>query len=326
MNIKLFKNFKLVANRLMLKGKKYAPEICIAAGIATAAAGVYLACKETLAVEGIIDEAKETLNDIQESEPTEEKTREYIDEDGEKKVYTKEIAARDKIALKVKTIAKLAKNYAPAALCLTASLIFTLGGFKILKKRHLALAASYAGLSESYKKYRKKIVDKYGKEADIASILGLSEAYKTVEKEDENGNRTVEEESEIKVEKKPGDDSDYTVLFSENTSFHHKKDSRMNYAFLKATESYANTLLHSKGHLFLNEVYDALGMKRTKTGALCGWVLNSEGDNFVDFGIRDWYGENGILNIEDAFGKSPSRLYNEFWLNFNCQGAIYDLI
>ena len=49
-------------------------------------------------------------------------------------------------------------------------------------------------------------------------------------------------------------------------------------------------MLKSQGHLFLNEVYDMLGFKRTKAGAVVGWIYDDKkpyGDNFVDFGMTE---------------------------------------
>lgn len=63
-----------------------------------------------------------------------------------------------------------------------------------------------------------------------------------------------------------------------------------NKLFLLYQQNYANNLLKLRGYLFLNEVYDMLGMSRTNAGQRVGWVYDPEnpvGDNYVDFGIFD---------------------------------------
>ena len=41
--------------------------------------------------------------------------------------------------------------------------------------------------------------------------------------------------------------------------------------FLKRNERYANDILRTRGYLFLNEVYDMLGLPRTVAGQIVGW-------------------------------------------------------
>lgn len=68
------------------------------------------------------------------------------------------------------------------------------------------------------------------------------------------------------------------------------KEPEYNLTFLKNIQDYCNGLLKTKGHLFLNEVYDKLCIPRTKAGAVVGWIYNEKspiGDNFVDFGIKN---------------------------------------
>lgn len=68
------------------------------------------------------------------------------------------------------------------------------------------------------------------------------------------------------------------------------KEPEYNLKFLKYVQNYCNDSLKIKGHLFLNEVYDKLGIPRTKAGAVVGWIYDEEspiGDNFVDFGIKN---------------------------------------
>ena len=60
-----------------------------------------------------------------------------------------------------------------------------------------------------------------------------------------------------------------------------------NLFFLKAQQNYATDQLNSQGYVFLNDIYDLLGFKRTTRGALVDWVYEGDGDGFVDFGLVD---------------------------------------
>jgi len=90
--------------------------------------------------------------------------------------------------------------------------------------------------------------------------------------------------------------------------------------FLKAQQNYFNNMLQARGHVFLNEVYDALGMERSSSGTVVGWVIrkDGQGDNFIDFGIFDGESERAR-----AFVNGYER---NIRLDFNVDGVIYDLI
>ena len=135
---------------------------------------------------------------------------------------------------------------------------------------------------------------------------------------DDNGNETVTTET-VEVAD-PNHYSPYAIIFDDgNTGW--DKDPELTKFFLIQQQNYANDLLKSRGHLFLNEVYDMLGAKRTKAGAQVGWVYdekNASGDNFVDFGIFD-------INNPKArdFVNGYERV---IILDFNVDGVILDLI
>ena len=91
--------------------------------------------------------------------------------------------------------------------------------------------------------------------------------------------------------------------------------------FLKQQERYANEMLESRGHLYLNEVYDMLGIPRSKAGQVVGWVFdknNPDVDNYVDFGIYDLHNED---NRRFVNGKERVIL-----LDFNVDGPILQLM
>ena len=88
-------------------------------------------------------------------------------------------------------------------------------------------------------------------------------------------------------------------------------------------QSEANDKLRDRGHLFLNEVYDMLGMQRSKAGNIVGWLYNPDdpdypGDGYVDFGIYDLYDETKRRFV-NGYEKS-------ILLDFNVDGNIWELM
>lgn len=96
----------------------------------------------------------------------------------------------------------------------------------------------------------------------------------------------------------------------------HTYHAEMNYMFLIRQEEYANACVKNKGHLFLNEVYDMLGLPRTKIGQLVGWTYDAtcptEG-KIVNFGLT----KDTNLATVDGFKNSIA-------LTFNVQGYVLD--
>ena len=91
---------------------------------------------------------------------------------------------------------------------------------------------------------------------------------------------------------------------------------------IKRVESYANDQLQAKGHIFLNEVYDMLGMSRTPVGAVVGWIYdpaNKDIDSYVSFG--KYYDPSNPDKIDFVNGREPAIL-----LEFNCDGPIFEKI
>lgn len=300
-------NIKMIGKRAMLKLKKYAPELMVGAGILAGGAGVYFACKKTLAVESIVDEAKETLDKVHEVEERINNGEEvkYVNErTGEEEVITEKILKKDKTKVYFQTFCKLAKNYALPGLLFVVCLSLILGGFGIQKKRLTNVSLAYAGIAESYRQYRDRVKEKFGIDTDSDIFYDVKE-------------QTNEETGEVAktANAKMDDDSDYKAVFSRETAPHQwKNDKNCNEAFLRASMSYANQKLRQNGHLFLNEVYDMLGMPHTRTGALCGWVLGKGDSDEVCFNAQP-------IMIGNTWTYEP-----DFSLNFNCYGPIYDLI
>lgn len=74
-------------------------------------------------------------------------------------------------------------------------------------------------------------------------------------------------------------------LYGRDSSRNWSSDQNINMLFLQTIENWLNDRLKSRGHVFLNEVYDELGLRRTSQGAISGWLRSS--GNPIRFGIQD---------------------------------------
>lgn len=108
---------------------------------------------------------------------------------------------------------------------------------------------------------------------------------------------------------------DYARFFNSSSPLW-VEDSERNLCLLQQTQQYANEMLRTRGHLFLNEVYDLLGMVRSRAGTVVGWTYKKNdpcGDNRVDFGIFEEHNQDFVN------GNDTSVL-----LDFNVDGCILD--
>ena len=257
--------------------QKHSPEILAGVGVVGTVASAVMACKATLKLDDVLAESKETRDKIKEVAENPRYEKEYSPED----------AKKDLTVNYAQTAMKIAKLYAPAVILGSASLGCLLASNDILRKRNAALSAAYMTVDKSFKEYRQRVVDKFGEEVEkeIRYNIKAEEVTSTVVAED--GSETTITETVKTMD--PNLYSDYARFFDEASPCW-QNDPEYNLMFLKSQQQYANDLLKSKGRLFLNEVYDMLGIDRSKAGQVVGWVYNPEnptGDNFVDFGIYD---------------------------------------
>lgn len=296
-----------VLNKTNIKIKKYSPEILLFLGITGVITSTVMACKRTLKVNDILEEKKNNI----------ELVNKHLN-DETRKDYTEKDSKKDLVSINVQTGMKIVKLYSPAVLLGTASILSILQGHNILRKRNIAIAAAYATIDNSFKKYRSNVVERFGKNID--NELRYNIKAKEIEEEttDEKGKKKIEKKEITVIENNQV--SDYARFFDE-CSTNWEKDAEYNLMFLRRQQEYANELLKSRGHLFLNEVYDMLGIQRSKAGQVVGWIYdtkNPKGDNYVDFNI---YNIKNEANRQFVNGEERSIL-----LDFNVDGVIYDLI
>lgn len=292
--------------------KKYSPEILTAAGVIGTVGSTVLACKATLKVEDILDEAKKKSNLINAVHDGE------IEVDAE---YTDKDYSKDLLVNRTQTAVKLIKLYGPAITLGALSITAILGGQHILCKRNVAVMAAYKLCEESFNNYRSRVKEELGEEKDRQFYYGMTEeTVKDKVKSKDGKTKTVTK----KVEKAPDHLYSQYARFFDEANINWDKSPEQNMYFLKMVQNQMNDKLKARGHVFLNEVYDALGFDRSEAGQLVGWVWDKDntameaGDGYIDFGIFD-----GNDYAKRAFVNGDER---SILLDFNIDGMIYDLI
>lgn len=302
MDLSTIKNFGgPVVGRAMLRVQKYAPEILTVVGIAGGVTAAVLGAKATLRVDTALqakDDRLEILEEIKKN--TIERNEEAFDE----KEYLK-----DKTGIYTQFVLDMTKIYGPSVSLGVASIVSIVCAHGIMRRRNVALMAAYKTVETAFSTYRQRLIEEFGVEKDQDFRAGV---YTEKTEDPETGKKKTTKRFDVT------DISGYARIFDEfNPNYDKTPD--LNRMFLVNMQMWMNDKLRAKGHVFLNEVYDALGFERTHAGAVVGWIMqkDGEGDNYVDFGIyNDSERANAFIN-----GMEKSIL-----LDFNVDGVILDYI
>lgn len=289
--------------------KKNSPEILLGAGIAGFVGTIVLACRATCRADEVLEFHRRKIKDINDA-------KEIADADPEGEMsYDIEIYRQDKAVRYLKTTGSLAKLYAPTIAVGTLSLACILTSRNIMQKRYLGVVAAYNGISAAFEEYRKRVRDEYGDDLDKHFRYGTT--YDELPVYDENGKKTKEKEQVEKTETGMVMQTDDSCRFFDSSNPNWDKNPTFSMMWLRGQQNILNDILHTRGHVFLNEVYDALGFPHTPQGAVLGWI-DGEGDNCIDFGLYDPNKENvrRFVNGVD----------NVIMLEFNHDGVIWDKI
>lgn len=284
---------KLGRNVLLLQ--KSSPTLLFGVGIAGVVGGTVLACRATLKMNTVLGEASEKMDEVRifQDESYNEKDREH-----------------DLTLVRFQTSVKIVRLYAPAIIISGVGIAALTGSHRILTHRNAALTAAYTTLDEAFRRYRSRVVEKYGEDVDRDMRYGTEK----VEITDPETNK-----KKIVTRVGPWAPSGYARFFDQYSPSW-SKDPETNLLFLKCQQNYMNDLLTSRGHVFLNEAYDSLGMERSRAGSVVGWILSKDGstDNYISFGVF----EGQEANSRDFVNGREGAVL----CDFNVDGIIYDKI
>lgn len=265
-----------------------------------------LACKATTKVNDILEDTKDQVDDVHRALEGEK----YVDE------YTEEDSKKELVIIYTKAAMNFVKLYAPSVALGVLSIGCMLASNNILRKRNVALAAAYATIDKGFKEYRSRVVERFGEAVDreLKYNIKAQKITETVTDPETGKEKQIKKTVDVF---NPDEYSSYARFFDECSPYW-EKNAEMNLMFLRGQQKYANQMLISKGHVFLNEVYDMLGIPRTKAGQVVGWVYdggsNPTGDDYISFGIYDGYRET-TRDFVNGYERS-------ILLDFNVDGDI----
>lgn len=279
-----FKNAVMkVGAKAAVKLSDKAPTILVVGGTLAMVGGTIVAIRQTSYADEILEDHKQRMSKIVHARKISEDTS---------IVYSPQQQRADTVREFFITGGKFAKLYSPAIILEVVGIVSIFTGHHILNKRHLAMAASYAGLSKSYSEYRERIVNEYGKDADFRALTGAHKESIDYAEVDENGNKTGEGVSEYDNVIDPEHIDMYSVLFDEMYSGSWTPNAVTNMAQIKGVEEYYNSIFEQRGFIYYWEVlreldiWDRLPEEKQKMFVGKGWVWGA-GDNHISLGIFD---------------------------------------
>ena len=278
----------------LLKTKKNSPQLFFGVGIVGVVAGTVMACKATLELPDTLEAFDEELGELKEQHTrrVENPTDDYTEGD-----YKKDVAH-----VYTKNVLQVARLYAPAAAVSGVALGCLTGSHVTLRRRNAATTAAFATVATAYDEYRKRVQGELGREREL-------DIYHAAE------NRiihTPDGTTEVIKVVDPNKWSSYARIFDESCSAW-EKGVGVNRIYVQAAQNYFNSRLQVRGHVWLNEVYDHFGFEHTREGAIVGWIIGGDGDNYIDFGMFDAYNA-GFVNGDER----------SIILDFNVDGIIFD--
>ena len=277
--------------RSLLKAKANSPHIFFAGGVVGVVAGTALACRATLNLEKTIDEIRTDLADVKQLADVRKEGQTYVEQEHYKNLT----------AVYIHSAVKVGKLYGPSILVGGVSVAMLAGSHVQMTRRNSALTLTLATMTKAFEDYRSRVREELGQEKELDIYRGTTD-----QKIDIDGVKQL-----VKVKTENGL-SPYARCYDENCR-EFTKHAETNRLKIRAVENYHNHLLQVRGHVFLNEVYKALGFDHSQLGQLVGWVLDGDGDGYVDFGIYEAY-------------DTPNPYEPRIWLDFNVDGIIFDKI
>ena len=182
------------------------------------------------------------------------------------------------------TVKATAPTYIPTVLFGVGTVACIFGSNILNKRQQVSLMSAYVLLDESYKKYRRKVVELYGKEThdEIVNDIAVEEAKEV-----------YMHASNLGIDRTQFLEEDYSdpVLFYDEYG-HRYFEAPIEQVIL--AEYHLNRNHAMRGFALLNEFYEFLGLEQTDYGGEVGWVIEDDGSFWIDFNHRKVTMDDGL--------------------------------
>ena len=281
--------------------QKHQPEIMVIGGVIGGVVAAVMACKATTKASEVLAESKDQIEQINTLANDPDVTDEEYSADDHKRALATVYA---------QTGIEIVKLYAPSVVLGGMSIASILGGHNILRGRNMALAAAYTTLNTTFKDYRDRVIDRFGKDVEYQIRHNLKAEEITEKVEDPETGKTKKVKKTVLTRGDDEHERGYARLFDAACD-NWNNDANLNRSFLSGAQNYFNDKLHAVGYVFLSDIYRYLGFRETPECRVVGWTLDGNGDGYIDFGFDQ----------DDMFMNGYNK---DVWLDFNVDGPILD--
>lgn len=271
--------------KIFQKTKSTSPEICVIGGILCGGAAVVLVGVETW-------KNKEKLEkDIQDvKDYTAKGQKKLVDTDPTMELYLDEDERKKSLKMYSIILAKdLGKAYWKPLLLGVTSVGLIWGGRTLLRKELSVATTALVTLKQQYDSLVKKMHEELGDEKTQELLYGAQtmKAFDEKGKELDEPVALVDKAKMISPYAFTFDDGEFDgekgMYIWRNPVWNTSKT--VNIATVVSIQNSLNDVLKMNGYVYENEARAAFGMKPLKRGWRYGWVLGSEGDGYIDFGV-----------------------------------------
>ncbi len=270
-------NAKIIFEKVLMTAKEASPTIAVIGGLALGAAAIISACSK-------MSKAKEE----KENAETEMLALENTEFENKK----------EKTITYVKFGAKIASRFIKIfwlPLLLEISSILSIWySHGIMVKRNSALVSGAMVLTQQIDKYRSRVQEKIGKEAENDLFYGIETRKTGTETETLENGKTKKRDIYGKFTE-TGAEGPFDFLFGPSNHNYYMDAPGANFCFLSQVMSSSNAFLRqrafggTKGWMTVGEVLEKLGEKPTAESYRWGWIYDpkksySDPDRIIDFG------------------------------------------
>ena len=283
-----------------LIAKAQSPKVLFYTGLVLMGGTVVTACRGTMKLEETLDHIRQDREDVED----------VVAKNPGK--YTERDVTKLNAYISAKGVLQITKLYLPSVALGVAAVACLTSSHNQLTRRNAGLSAALAATERALDKYRNRIREELGEDRELK--LWRGEKTEEVPVLDDEGRET---KSKKKV-KTGGGHSPYARIWGRDTTTEWDPQPEYNLAKLRSVQSWATMMLNQRGHLFLQEVTDELGLDRRPEGQVVGWMSEKYGgkDGYVDFGVLTRGDEVSFLDF--VTGRE-----DHIMLDFNVDGEIW---